>query len=95
MKPDAELRVTRGTKITEDHGEFLGLPGGLIFAVMIAFALFQNIFHFFPVSVAGSVLVFFVLRYFFRDRPAHFFAFWLWERAAPKVFRPRMDRHEY
>ncbi len=86
-----ELRVTQGSIITEDSGEFMGLPGASIFAPMVVFLFAQAAADNFLLSAGACGATFLTIKLWLRGKPSHFLRFWLWERAAPKVYRHRLS----
>jgi hypothetical protein len=84
-----KLRKTTATLITEDQGEFLGLPGGSIFMVLGAFAVVQVLTKMFPLALGIALAIFLTMRIWLRGKPSHYLGYWVWEKRAPKKYRHR------
>ncbi|MDE1169787.1 MAG: hypothetical protein PW734_01035 [Verrucomicrobium sp.] len=86
-----KLRRTTSSIITEDKGEFLGLPGGSIFAVLGSFAVIQAMTKNFFLALIFAGVLYFIMRSWLRGKPSHYIFYWIWERRAPKLYRHRGD----
>jgi hypothetical protein len=86
-----KLRKTTSSIITEDKGEFMGLPGGAVFAVLIIFALTQALTKNLFLALILSLTLYVIMRSWLRGKPSHYIFFWFWERRAPKRYRHKGD----
>lgn len=85
-----ELRVTQGAVVTEEKGEFLGLPDGLIFVPLGVFMVVMLVSENFLAAVIFTIAFYGVIRIWLRRKPRYWLKLWLWHIRAPMIYRHRM-----
>ena len=88
------LRITRTVKITEERGEIMQLPGMLAMVPVLVGLVTYGGSDNFLIGMLAAFVVFAILRWWLHKRPDHFVWMVLWDVAAPKKWRPKLDATE-